>query len=345
MIPAGALIFFIVQQMLNHWSSLWTLAALEAAVRGVVSVVATLATFYGLTLTLIAVWKLQKTIKGFPKLIRKVCKMSNEATSQEPIRILAYTPALGYLAEPDEWFRLFNALTTLTDDGKHRTKIICLKKEDLDVWHRQFVGRTTSRERITLERAENATQAAKNLLEALSKDSEGNDTKNATVIELPWHFMPGFYLFITKKRALVVTPLFLPFPKGVPYQENLPQVEIIGIEYRDDKTIRDLKQIYQFYADLPQSSLGEASSTIKLKDLESWLNGSASTDITQRLLQEFSDSYEKTKVGYASPLALSDGEVELVLRANVKTWGDGLGTGDTFQVRSRVGADEIDRNN
>ncbi|HBB87269.1 MAG TPA: hypothetical protein DC047_06610 [Blastocatellia bacterium] len=104
---------------------------------------------------------------------------------------------------------------------------------------------TSSQGRITLEHAKKATDAAKSLIAHLSKDSEGNST-DAAVVELPWYLMPGFYLFISPKRALVVTPLFLPFPKGVP-PEPLPEVKMIGIEYRRSAIIRDLKQIYQFY--------------------------------------------------------------------------------------------------
>src|SRR5205085_8340161 len=153
----GALALYVIQQVLKHWPSLWTIETLKTALGYALTVVTTLAAIYGIIMGWKTYQDLLKTINDFPTLISKICEMADEATNLEPLQILAYTPALGYLAEPPaSWHKLFSALSATTDNGEHRAQIICLKNEDLDIWHKLFVGRMTSRGKIDLERAEKA---------------------------------------------------------------------------------------------------------------------------------------------------------------------------------------------
>ncbi|HBB87268.1 MAG TPA: hypothetical protein DC047_06605 [Blastocatellia bacterium] len=103
----GALAFYLSQKALASGSSLGqivtTLSSFHKVWTGaglVASAATTFATVFGIIMGWRTLSQQQKTITDFPKLINKLCDMADESSSEQPLQILAYTPALGYLAEP-----------------------------------------------------------------------------------------------------------------------------------------------------------------------------------------------------------------------------------------------------
>jgi hypothetical protein len=215
-----------------------------------------------------------------------------------------------------DWIRFHNAITT-KDEGRPRTNIVCLDHDDLGVWHRLFEGRRTLRKKLQLQDVDTATKAAEGLLEDLQRDSFGKKVPG-TVHRLPWHLMPGFYVFFTRRRALIVTPLFLPFPRGAPksLQEELPSVQMIGLETGDRSVINDIEKLYAYYASLPEGGMPKGSQVVTNTDLEDWLKNPDNANGTMRQLRDdLLKSFEKTDAEYKA-----GSQFELSLNAIMRTW-------------------------
>jgi hypothetical protein len=294
-----------------------------ALVTGVATVIALFYTWQGLS-------DIRRSISSFSDLIDRVCVMARDATFEDPLKMLAYTPAIGYLSQPiTDWNRFRDALTE-TREGKEQVskpivEIVCLREGDLDVWHKLFVGRKTLAGKVDLDLATKATAAATHFLAKLSKDGDGNPiTEAVRVHRLPWRFMPGFYVFITRQRAIIVTPLFLPFPKGAPKddQEKLPPVQMIGLETQDRAIIQDAQNIFAYYRDLPNHPLGEAHELVRCDALKTWLTISAHADATIKTLQNaLLTSLQSNAADINEQLAKAPNcEIALGLDAHIKTW-------------------------
>jgi hypothetical protein len=248
--------------------------------------------------------------------------MAKNATPDAPLKILAYTPAIGFLAQPiNDWNRLRNALDQ-KPNGRPIVEVVCLRERDLSIWHKLFIGRTTLRGVVTSNMTDDATIAANTLLSHISQDGVGKPIQG-TVHRLPWRFMPGFYLFIIRERAIIVTPLFMPFPKGAPKQkqESLPTVQMIGVETQDRAIIRDVESIFNYYKMLPQNPLGEAQAPISCQVLKTWIDKAANADVTMASLRDALLSCH----GFASNInehVASDPNcvASLELDVHIKTW-------------------------
>jgi hypothetical protein len=195
-------------------------------------------TVFGLWLNLESLWEIKKSITSFSQLIDRVISIAKTATEKDKLHVLAYTPALGYLSEMESnWRDLYNSLITL---DKSRIDITCLNETDLRKWHNLFVGRQTYRGLITQKDADNATENAKNVWRKIGTEN---------VHEVPLDLMPGFYLFFTSRTAIIVTPLFLPFPDNIDssIQQALPMVQMIGMETQDRLIISQVRQFYNLH--------------------------------------------------------------------------------------------------
>jgi hypothetical protein len=243
----------------SHWESFWTHVAKEPG--GFFALVTGLPTLCFLALAVQQLREIRRTISSFSELIDRVCDMAKKATGANPIRILAYTPAVGYLARPDsEWHQFYSAICKKDKrTGKPIAEIICLRGSHLKVWHELFVERTTSRGKINLAMSRQATASAEGLLEILKKDDDNNACD--TVHRLPTDFMPGYYFFFTKDRAIIVVPLFLPLPSSAPKveQKKLPTVQMIGFETADRALVQDVEQMYDYYKELSKSHLPQTN--------------------------------------------------------------------------------------
>lgn len=298
--------------------------------RGTFDVVVGLAGLIGLWLAVVSERAARESkrealsaVHTFEDLIDRLCEMAGKATAEHPLRILAYTASIGYIAQPTEqWNRLHEALRRRVN-GRPVTKIICLRQSDLDVWHKLFVGRVTLRGEITADVAEAATLAANTLLDELQRDGFGNVIPDA-VARLPRYFMPGFYLFFIRNRAMIISPLFFPFPRGAPQklQETLPTVQMIGLDTPDRAVIAQVEQLYRYYSSLPQSSLGEGDCEVTASELDSWLVVKTRADAAVSIMcDQLLATYQKARVGPYAPLLKSSETIELQLTAHLKTWG------------------------
>jgi hypothetical protein len=278
--------------------------------------------------TLLGVWytwrglaEIKQTVTSFSDLIDRVCDMARKkASSENPVRILSYTPAVGYLAQPSRDWHLFCSALTQKPDGKPIVEIVCLRSEDLHVWHSLFVDRQTLQGKIKKTTTDEATTAAETFLQTISKDDTGKAVDPCPVWRLPWRFMPGFYLFFTRERAIIVTPLFLPFPKGAPkqQQEDLPSVQMIGLDTQDRAIIRDIEEVFFYYKNLPQRPIAEAGADISSADLvdccanKEKLEG-VMNQLRDRLIESLKDS------GFSRD-GNESAQINLVVDAYLKTW-------------------------
>ncbi|NER23677.1 MAG: hypothetical protein F6J96_23835 [Symploca sp. SIO1C2] len=263
---------------------------------GIFAVLTGLATLYGVGLTLQGLWELRRTISSFSELIDRVERMTQKATDKNPLHILAYTPAIGYLAQPEsDWIRFSEALKK-QPTGQPIAKITCLREQDLKIWHRLFVGRRTLKGEISKLSADEATNAGQGLIDNLTKDNSNREVRKG-VRRLPSSFMPGYYLFFTRERAIIVAPLFLPFPKGVPSMpEQLPTVQMIGLETQDRAIIRDIEQMYYYYSNLPESLLGESTAQLQCEAIKQWLENNKNNNNLSDDDNNISNEEKKSKL-------------------------------------------------
>lgn len=259
----------------GFWPSL--LVHIEENPGGLFALMTGLPTLYGLALAVEQLWEIRRAIRSFSELIDRVSVLAKGATSQNPLRIVAYTPSIGYLAQPpDEWNRFMEAIEHKSD-GKPIAQIVCLKRDELDDWHKLFIGRTTLRGEIKPDlpesaattsqsaavisqppaspnqptRPKDATDAGEYLVTRLQKDTNNRDCDN--VCRLPFNCLPGYYLFFTKRRAIIVVPLFLPLllpAKLQSHNAKLPPVQMIGFETTDRAYIKDFEVMFQRYFEL-----------------------------------------------------------------------------------------------
>ena len=156
-------------------------------------------------------------------------------------RMLALTPALGFLAKTQEqWQKLEEAILKNSD----YVEMTCQELNDLKKWHAAFEGRYTERQRIS-----------KDLVDGANKASEALMMQVRRYNRLPWKDLPDFYLFSNDERAIIVTPFYLPrldIPDLTDQERRaLPNVEMFGSESTDRKIIGMVKDLHNFYAKPP----------------------------------------------------------------------------------------------
>ena len=268
-------------------------------------------TIVGFAFTLHDLRELRRRITTFPDLIDRLSFMLNEVDGDDVVRVLAYTPALGYIALEDSEFQSFYAtLLRRKKNGKPCAEIVCLNEKDLADWHNLFIGRRTRRKKLDKEDhpgtqpvplqirdgevneklAAAATKKGEQILKHLI-DDDVLDPAEPQIKRLPFEFLPGYYFFLTADRAIVVAPLQLPFPKGAPKrtQKNLRgTVQMLGFETNDRAIIRDLSDLYETYQSLPSSYVAECTEDVLATNLETWCNNPQNTTrAMQTLIQQF----------------------------------------------------------
>lgn len=245
-----------VAEQKGLWPSLFY--HLEVNPGGWFAVVTGIATLCGLAFALEQLWEMRRAIRSFAELIDRIEDLAKSATPDNPLRIVAYTPAVGYLAQPNEdWLRFKAAVARHAGAGEPTSQIVCLKQQDLATWHNRFVGRVTLRGKLTSTDCTSATTAAEGLATALQQNAQYGAAAATNVCRLPSDFLPGYYLFFTKRRALIVVPLFFPLPIPNPpptgladFNERLPTVQMIGFETTDRAYIKDFELMFQRYFEL-----------------------------------------------------------------------------------------------
>jgi hypothetical protein len=216
--------------------------------------------------------EMRSTITSFSDLIDRLCEMLDRASGSDPVQMVCYTPALGYLALPKRDFRKFHQSMVTPDGDTPRAEIICLGPKELSEWHHLFIGRRALRNQIVDEvMVKEADECAKRMITSLCGDENPAFCKNneIKVKYLPFQFMPGFYFFFTRKQAIIVAPFFLQYPKGAPkpINKDVRQVEMLGFQTSDRGIIDTLRNMYERYKNLPSSLIGEASEFMEVHEL------------------------------------------------------------------------------
>ena len=215
---------------------------------GLFTLVTGTVTIIGVYLTLQSVLDIRATITSFPELIERLCDLINRTPDPEGdpargdyVRFLASTPALGFLARPEnEWWKLKEVLRR----DPHKVQITCLDQQDLQLWHELFSGRITDRGKLDAELVGKATCESEHLLEDMTGFFEASRKK--------WDRLPGYYIFANNRRAIIVAPFFVPLPVGTPPHGQLvelPSVQMLGFETTDPSIVRMALRLYQVYRD------------------------------------------------------------------------------------------------
>jgi hypothetical protein len=215
---------------------------------GIFELIFAVFTVVGLWLTYDSILEVRRVITSFQDLYTRMSELIKDSTKNPhhgKVRILAYTPAIGFLALPNEkWTRLKADLTAVRD----RLEVICLDHDDLTYWHNQYIGRQTWRvpedggPKLTIRDTLLATVESDDVV----NDSAVRPRSGRKKLEM----MPGFYLIFNDVKAIVVTPFFIPFPIGTPtaaQQQPQDRVQMLGFETTDGRIIDDVKQFFQLY--------------------------------------------------------------------------------------------------
>jgi hypothetical protein len=298
---AVALIFWVVSEGATHSGSAESSKGIGYFIQhdpgGIFAVFMGFLTVAGFAFTLHDLRQIRRTITSFPDLIDRLCNMLDKDSNNEPAQIVCYTPSLGFIALSESDFERFSQSIRTPKGRKPRAEMICLHEKDLEEWHQLFVDRETRRGKVSPELATGATDAAKEIIEALNisvKEREGQKQRirekgKIAVKRLPFDFMPGYYVFISRTRAIVVAPLNLPFPKGAPKdkQQSLPTVHMIGFETNDRGIINDLQNLYHSYRTLPSGFIAEVSEKVHADKFKSWAEGPEISKLMHALTLQF----------------------------------------------------------
>lgn len=247
------------------WSFRTLHLLLTRAGNGGASLLFGLFTVFALSLTLLQIHDIRATISSFSELIERVCVLADSATTEDPLYIIAYTPALGYLALPPpfsaRYAKAITAKSSSTPPGT-KTKMICLERDELKKWHDSFVGKRTHRGLITQHEANLATTEAEEVVETICRPhpeesrhmpadtqaAQGAQAVDTFVYRTSMNKMPGFYVFFTERRAIVVNPLFIPYllSHNDTVGTRSEMVNMIGYETTDRGVIHDLRTFFEY---------------------------------------------------------------------------------------------------
>lgn len=216
-----------VTSMLDHHGSLfdWVIGSL---------------TVVGIWLTYNTITESQRIIRSFTQLQLRIVAMAEDTKDDDTMHFLAFTASLGFLAlKPEEWTKVSKAFEGL----ERRLKIITLNENDLQEWHNQYIGRSTSRKgdakKLGLLDALNATEASV------------RRTSGAESRFLMSEQMPGYYLIFNSRRAIIVNPFFIPqYPLAItdPIDGGTGnRVQMFGFETTDQRIIEDVSSLFEHH--------------------------------------------------------------------------------------------------
>ncbi len=188
---------------------------------------------------------LTRTVTSFSDLMGQLHELFEYTEEEDKVYWLAYTPALGFLArKPEEWKRLERIMT------KHAKQmdIVCLGPEELARWHSLFEQRVTDRGPVDTNLVQAATKVSKKLL-----------AKTANCSYVSFRLLPEYYLFSNRRRAIAVTPFFLPRlsdEKGneTPGVADTPNVEMCGIVTQDKVMVDQARRVHVIVSGRRQSA-------------------------------------------------------------------------------------------
>jgi hypothetical protein len=267
--------------------------------------------------------EVKRTVASFTDLIYRLCDMLDDASPDDPFRIVCYTPALGCLALPDKVYKMYfsRLCSKATDEEEPRAEIICLGPTELEHWHGRFKGRGTQRKVkghvVNDDLLRKVKDDSAEIVRNLNRGKDPYDCDEESRVKyLPHQFMPGFYFFFTNKRAIIVAPFFLQNPKGAPMLSGPSgnSVEMIGFETTDMGIISTLQKMYDRYKTLPSRLVGDVSEPVEIQELEKLQSFENKLSLT-KMVEGLKCELQKSKTGDYSKLFTSENQkVELNMR-------------------------------
>jgi len=142
---------------------------------------------------------LTRAVTSFGDLMLQLQELFESSLPGDTINWLAYTPAIGFLARKSmEW----KALESVIRKYAERLDIVCLPPKELDSWHRLFQQRATDH---------GPGLVNDDLILAATRVSQDLLSLNMSSCSfVPFEMLPEYYLFSHPRRAIAVTPFFLP---------------------------------------------------------------------------------------------------------------------------------------
>jgi len=212
---------------------------------GTVGFVISVITLSAFTITIQQLRDLRDSIDSFSDLASRIIKLSSCSSCSDPMHIISFTPCIGYLALPRrEWAKLSKALihTDGKAGGECTTRAIVLKEDQLYDWHKEFTGRWTRRAGSVTPELVNEVQAESHKIKSIL---QGYSVEN--YIEVDRDSLPGYYCFFNSRKALLVTPFFLPISgQTLEARQSLPNPHMVGYETTDRSTINFLLDQFHY---------------------------------------------------------------------------------------------------
>lgn len=295
---------------------------------GLFTIIFAVITVVGLWFTVDSALSFRKIITSFSQLHERLIHIIDETlksdNKDERLRILAYTPAIGFLALPStQWDKLEIGLVSLAKNKK--LEIITLDDEDLAYWHRLFIGRNTLRVSRSINSdflqytdAVSAIDAAEAIFDSIlgklqdqeNEKQQYNKHHKDFLVRKKFEMMPGFYLIFNDEKAIIVNPFFTPFAFGTPIeiQTRVSRVQMFGVETSDWRVVEDVKELYDTYKygvpESPDFFRSNTTSLISLKkdlitcinELDKSVNDKASQlnkDELDHMIENFLDGISK----------------------------------------------------
>jgi hypothetical protein len=194
-----------------------------------------------------------RPIPNFSVLMNELTELLKNADSGT-VRMLALTPALGFLARSQPEFEKLK-LQILAKAGQ--IEMITQTPEDLADWHDEFVGRATSqKDLIDRDSAQMATEVSEEMVQAIEASGRCH--------RLPWTYLPDYYLFSSKERAIIVTPCHLPDLEARTVEAlrpALPPVEMFGSITNDASVIKQVVIMADHYLNIKPPPLAAATAS------------------------------------------------------------------------------------
>lgn len=186
---------------------------------------------------------IQGSVSSFSEMVERIQRLVRECSHDSPMHVISYTPALGFLALPRSYRdRLFGLMTKTDVDGQSEVRLIVLAEDQLRTWHDEFSGRSTRLGKIS---AADVAEVQTTSMEIRSRQRACKSEKSYG--EVDRDSLPGYYCFFNERRAIVVTPFFLPIAGQDPAQrETLPAPNMVGYETSDRTTLDYLKQQFGY---------------------------------------------------------------------------------------------------
>jgi hypothetical protein len=234
---------------------------------GAFAILTGMGTLVGSYLAVQAIIEMKHTITSYSQLTNRLAALIHEAgDSHEGVMFLSYCVI------PGSWqvsAKMKNVLKVALNHERRRVEFVCLKYDDhLDLLKRIAPRGTAEKPIISTADIADFQEECESLINRLN--TKGNREKgqaegepdaknfNAEATRLSWSSMPGYYFFVSERRAILVAPIGLPMPdESVELARSAgfgrASVETLGFETTDRQIIQLLRHEFRKYKPRPNS--------------------------------------------------------------------------------------------